>query len=256
MGKTANKSGQSIPAHPTGGIPLKIHPGLAAIGSTPIDRYQKLREHIEFTGDPGEVTVHNGQIIGNADGYYIALQLDITPTLHEYGGPDPVIFIIEHATAHWHYDKGQRATAVVRLCRWRDTAGRPGKADADEFLSQDQLATLAKVSIRQIQMAKAVVRHSEPAPAAQTSVADRILEGAISLKSAYQAIQGKAASSAGTTSSQPTRCQLTERIAQLEAECRDAQARAQTAEARAARLEAQLLAAGLTPDPAGLRLAG
>ena len=123
-------------------------------------------------------------------------------------------------------------------------------------MPQEQLAALAKIGIRQIQMAKAVVHHSELTAGAQTGRADRILEGAISLKNAYLAIRGQVVSSASMASNQSTRRQLTERIAQLEATCQDAEARVQAAEARAARLEAQLLAAGLTPDPAGLRQVG
>lgn len=132
-----------------------------------------LAEDIRVHGLQCPIWLFEGKILDGRNRYIACQRSGIAPTYQDYGGDDPIGFVVSLNLHRRHLDTNQRAMAGARVIKQYEAAAKErmlaGKrADPTANLpegtaeSREQAAALFDVSPRSVQSARRVIKYGTP----------------------------------------------------------------------------------------------
>lgn len=142
------------------------HPLSAAFPAMGADDFQALKDSIENIGVQNPVTLLDGMVIDGWHRYTAAIELGMSCPTVGLGDVDPRDFVLAQNKARRHITSMQLALATTAVYAWYPADGSAqkggGAGTAPPHKSVSQLASIAGVSERTIQQAKAVQTKAAP----------------------------------------------------------------------------------------------
>lgn len=165
---------------------LKQHPLSAAFPSMSADDFAALVVDVKANGQREPIMLFEGMVLDGWHRYRACDESGIKPQSFNFGGDDPVAFVLSHNLHRRHLTPSQRAAAVVACSEWQPMGVKRGRVEPGSTLAKTnaEMAKVAQVTPRTITDAKA---------AHKAGLGDAMKAGAISAKQAAQVARGSPA---------------------------------------------------------------
>lgn len=158
------------------------HPLSAAFPAMSADDMQALKDDIEVSGQREPIVLFEGQVIDGWHRYQACTSLMLpVKSIELQADEDPVAFVKSLNLLRRHLTASQRAASVVACSEWHPAHRLEKKGAPGAPLSNAQMASDAKVSVRTIHQAK--VAHS-------AGLGESVRDGVLSVKQAEQMARG------------------------------------------------------------------
>jgi N6-adenosine-specific RNA methylase IME4 len=142
---------------------LRAHPCAEILPLLEGEPFDKLVADIRANGLLQPITIHQGMILDGRNRFRACEAAGIEPRFVEYGGDDPLSFVLSLNVHRRHLDESQRAMVAARLANMRQGARTDLQPSANlPEVSQAQAAKKLNVSERSVRSAVAVRDHATP----------------------------------------------------------------------------------------------
>lgn len=155
------------------------HPAAAAFPLMMGEDYAELVDDIRSNGLLRPITRMPGRklvILDGRNAFRACIDAGVEPTFVEYGGHDPVRFVISMNLRRRHLSASVRALAAARLMTL--APGRPKKQGRTAQLSKRDVAKELGIGERTVQIARSVLKHAVPEVVAAVERGDMTITAA------------------------------------------------------------------------------
>jgi len=136
----------------------EIHELCAMFPLMPQDQFNALVDSIKDNGLLSPVVLYEGKILDGRHRYKACINLGLVPKFEEYGGEDPLGYVLAHNLSRRHLDESQRAMIAGRVANMRPTERKSvGPSGPAGKISVKEAAEKMSVGERSVKRANVVL---------------------------------------------------------------------------------------------------
>ncbi|EEE06871.1 ParB N-terminal domain-containing protein [Burkholderia dolosa] len=166
---------------------LQLHPLCTLFPRLDGAEFDALKADIAANGQRQAIIVHDGLILDGGNRYRACIEAGINPRIEQYGGADPLAFVLSANLHRRHLTPGQQAAIVAAATNWLEAHGHGGdrKSDQSATLHLETVAdraTQSGASVRTQKMADKVAK-SDP------DLVKKVAHGEVTLPQAVKQVE-------------------------------------------------------------------
>ena len=164
---------------------MKIHPLCAVFPKMEDEAFESLVASIKANGQRSPIVLHDGMLLDGRHRLRACERLGIEPRTVEFGGGDPLAFVIDKNVERRHLTESQRAMVAAKLAtasagaRKGDSHWKHNSANLQSNeVTEAEAAGKLRVSTRSVSSASKVIEEAAP------DVVDAVMSGDVSVSDA------------------------------------------------------------------------
>lgn len=151
--------------------------------------FDALREDIRANGLLTPIVLYEGRILDGGNRYKACIEAGVEPRFEEYGGSDPVHFVLSQNFHRRHLSPGQQAMVVALAQDWEKAQSYGGDRKTDQAVT----SPLETVSDRRALsgVGDQTQRRADKLARTAPELAKKVIEGELSLPQALKRVEPK-----------------------------------------------------------------